>query len=95
MGSYVIRLKVLPQDTETEHKQILESVAKLLPQGAQIRSHRIEPIAFGLSAIIMDVVSPEEEGIIDRIEHVVSTAPLVSQCEFQGVSRMSSKLPPS
>jgi elongation factor 1-beta len=95
LGSYVIRLKILPQDTETDHRQIVESIAKLLPQGVQIRGQKVEPIAFGLSAIILDVVTPEEEGIIDKVENLVSTAPLVSQCEFQGVSRMSSKLPPS
>ncbi len=95
MGSYVIRLKVLPQETDTPHEKIVESVAKMLPAGAQVRSQRIEPIAFGLSAIIMDVVAPEEEGIIDKVEHSVSTAPLVGQYELVGVSRMSSKLPPS
>ena len=95
MGSYVIRLKVLPQDTDTEHGRIVESVAKALPGGVQIRGQKIEPIAFGLSAIILDVVAPEEEGIIDKVEQAASTAQLVGQCEFLGVSRMSSKLPPS
>ncbi|MGP8057309.1 MAG: elongation factor 1-beta [Nitrososphaerales archaeon] len=93
MGSYVIRLKVLPQDTTTEHQKIIDSVAGALPGQAKIRSQRIEPIAFGLSAIILDVVAPEEEGMIERIEAAVSTAPLVGQSEFMGVSRMSSKLP--
>ncbi len=95
MGSYVIRLKVLPQDTEIEHQKIVDSVAKALPAGAQIRGHKVEPIAFGLSAILFDVVVPEEEGAIDKVEQTVSTAPLVGQCEFMGVSRMSSRLPPS
>jgi len=92
MGSYVIRLKVLPQDVATEHQKIVDSVTKALPAGASVKSQRIEPIAFGLSAIIMDVVAPEEEGMIDKVEHSVSTAPLVGQCDFMGVSRMSSKL---
>ena len=95
MGSYVIRLKVLPQDTTTEHEKIVESVSKSLPAGSQIKGQTIEPIAFGLSAIIIDVVAPEEEGMIEKVEQAVSTAPLVSQYEFMGVSRMSSKLPPS
>ena len=95
MGSYVIRLKVLPQETTTEHEKILESVSKALPSGAQVRGHKVEPMAFGLSAIIVDVVVPEEEGVIDAVEHSVSTAPLVGQYELIGVSRMSSKLPPS
>ena len=94
LGSYVIRLKILPQDTSTEHQRIVESVAGVLPDGAQIRSQKVEPIAFGLSAVIIDVVAPEEEGVIDRIEEAVSKAPLVGQCEFVGVSRMSSRLPP-
>ena len=92
MGSYVIRLKVLPQETDTPHEKIIESVAKSLPQGAEMRGHRIEPIAFGLSAIIIDLVAPEEEGVIDKVERCVSAAPLVGQYELMGVSRMSSKL---
>ncbi len=95
MGSYVIRLKLLPEDTTTEHQKILDAVAGLLPKPAQIRNHKIEPIAFGLSAIIVDVVVPEEEGVVDRIEEIVSKAPLVGQYELIAVSRMSSKLPPA
>ncbi len=94
MGSYVVRVKLLPQDTTTEHQKIVDSAASVLPAGAQIRSHRIEPIAFGLSAIIVDIVVPEEEGAIDKVEQALSSAPLVGQTEFMGVSRMSSKLPP-
>jgi elongation factor 1-beta len=94
LGSYVIRIKLLPQDTTTEHQKMVDSVALLLPKSAQIRSQRVEPIAFGLSAVIVDVVAPEEEGMVDRIEEAVSRSPLVSQYEVTGVSRMSSKLPP-
>jgi len=93
MGSYVIRLKLLPQDTTTDHQKIVDSVAGALPGPAKIRSQRIEPIAFGLSAIILDVVAPEEEGVIEKVEAAVSAAPLVGQSELMGVSRMSSKLP--
>ena len=93
MGSYVIRLKLLPQDTTTEHQKIVDSVASVLPGQAKIRNQKIEPIAFGLSAIILDIVAPEEEGVIEKIEAAVSSAPLVGQSDLMGVSRMSSKLP--
>jgi len=83
----------LPQDTTTEHQKIIESVAGVLPEQAKIRSQRIEPIAYGLSAIIVDVVTPEEEGVIEKVEAAISSAPLVGQSELMGVSRMSSKLP--
>ena len=82
MCSYVIRLRLLPQDTTSEHQSIVDSVAGILPQGARIRGHTVEPIAFGLSAVILDVVVPEEEGVIDKIEQSVTAAPLVGQCEL-------------
>ena len=94
MDSYVIRIKLLPQDTTTEHQKIVDSVAPLLPAAAKIRGHRVEPIAYGLSAVIVDIVAPEEEGMVDRVEEAVSKSPLVSQYEVTGVSRMSSRLPP-
>ncbi len=94
MGSYVIRVKLLPEDTTTDHQKLVESVQGVLPTEAKIRSHRVEPIAYGLSAVIVDIVAPEEEGMIDKVEEVVSKAPLVSQYEVMGVSRMSSRLPP-
>ncbi|MDG6901039.1 MAG: elongation factor 1-beta [Nitrososphaerota archaeon] len=94
MGSYVIRIKVLPEETTTEHQRIVDSIKGKLPSFAQLRGQKIEPIAFGLSAIIIDVVAPEEEGTIDKVEQAVSTAPLVGQAETMGVSRMSSRLPP-
>jgi elongation factor 1-beta len=94
LGSYVIRVKLLPQDTTTEHQKIVDSVAGFLPKGVKIRSQRVEPIAFGLSAVIVDIVTPEEDGMVDRVEESLSKAPLVSQYEVTGVSRMSAKLPP-
>ena len=94
MGSYVIRLKILPQDIETEQQKIAESVAAVLPPQVVIRGQKTEPIAYGLSALILDIVAPEEEGMIDKVEQAVAGAPLVSQCDLMGVSRMSSRLPP-
>jgi elongation factor 1-beta len=94
MGNYVIRVKILPQDTTTEHEKIIESVTSALPKNSQVRSKKIEPIAFGLSAIILDIVAPEDEGSIESVEKAVAGAPLVGQYEVMGVSRMSSRLPP-
>ncbi len=94
MGSYVIRIKVLPKEANADTSKIVESVRTKLATPVQIRAHKVEPIAFGLSAIILDIVAPEVEGSIDSVERSVASAPLVGQCELMGVSRMSSRLPP-
>lgn len=90
----MIRLRVLPQDTSAEQQRMAESISKALPQGCKVRSQKIEPIAFGLSALVIDVEAPEEDGMVDKVEQAVSAAPLVGQYELLGVSRMSSRLPP-
>lgn len=95
MGSYVIRLKILPKEPNADSGKIVESIRTDLPQYAQIRGQKVEPIAFGLEAIILDVVAPESEGSIDAVEKAVGGAPLVGQCDLVGVSRLSSKLPPA
>jgi elongation factor 1-beta len=94
MGSYVVRIKVLPTEANVDLDKIVESIKGSLGADMQIRGKKFEPIAFGLSAIILDVVAPEEEGSIDRVEKCVSGAPMVGQIEMMGISRMSSRLPP-
>ena len=86
-------MKILPEDTSTDLEKLAASISGLLPKPAEVRGHRVEPIAFGLSAIIADIVAPEEEGIVDKIEEAVSKTPQVSQYEVIAVSRMSAKLP--
>lgn len=92
VNSYIIRLKVLPADVSTEQEKMVKAISDSLPAGAQVRGQKVEPIAFGLYAVILDVVAPEQEGMIDTVEASVSKAPLVGQYELVGVSRMSSKL---
>jgi len=90
LGAYVIRVKVLPTDPGVDVEKIVESVRKRLGAQVQIRSKTVEPIAYGLSALILDIVAPESEGSIEGVERSVSSAPMVGQCEVVGVSRMSS-----
>jgi len=94
MGSYVIRVKVLPSDANVDIEKVVDSVKENLGSEAQLRGKSVEPIAFGISAAVLDIVAPEKEGSIDTVERLVSSAPLVGQYEMMGVSRMSSRLPP-
>ncbi len=93
MASYVVRLKVLPQDVAVDAQKMLASISAALGPDRPIRSSKNEPIAFGLYALIIDVVVPEGEGVIDAVEKTVSTAPMVGQYELLGVSRQSTTLP--
>jgi elongation factor 1-beta len=92
MGSYVIRIKVLPTGPEVAPQMLLDSIKGSLQKDMVFRSSREEPIAFGLYALIVDVVAPEVEGMVDKVEDAVAHAPNVAQSDLQVVSRMSSHL---
>lgn len=92
MGSYVVRMKVMPSGPEVPADKLLESVKGALEAEMTIRSSKEDPIAFGLYALIVDIVAPEEEGMVDKVEAAVAKAPLVTQSDLVAVSRMSSRL---
>ena len=56
------------------------------------KNSKEDPIAFGLYSLTIDIVVPEVEGMIDKVEVAVASAPLVAQSELMGASRLSSQL---
>jgi translation elongation factor aEF-1 beta len=73
-------------------QQLLESVKEKLGKDMVLKASKEEPIAFGLYSLTIDVVVPEVEGEIDKVEAAVASASLVAQSELIGASRLSSQL---
>jgi translation elongation factor aEF-1 beta len=92
MGSYLVRIKVLPTGPEVPSQQLLDSIKGRLDKDMVLKNSKEEPIAFGLYSLTIDVVTPEVEGMIDKVEQAVAAAPLVAQSELVGASRLSSQL---
>ena len=92
MGSYLVRVKVMPSGPEVPSAKLLESVKSVLGKEMVLKGSKEDPIAFGLYSLILDVVAPEEEGMVDKVEAAIAKAPLVTQADLMGVSRMSSRL---
>jgi translation elongation factor aEF-1 beta len=92
MGSYLVRLKVLPTGPEVPSQQLIDSIKGRLEKDMVFRNSKEDPIAFGLYSLTIDIVVPEVEGMIDKVEAVVASAPLVAQSELIGASRLSSQL---
>jgi elongation factor 1-beta len=91
-GSYLIRVKAMPSGPEVPASQLLASIKAALEKDMVIKSSKEDPIAFGLYALIVDIVTPEVEGMPDKVEAAVAKAPMVTQSELIAVSRMSSTL---
>jgi translation elongation factor aEF-1 beta len=89
MGSVLVKLKILPDDVSVPLEDLAERIGRNLPQGSTIIRRSQEPIAFGLSALILYVKVAEEEGILDRLESAIREVEHVSQVDIIGVSRSS------
>lgn len=92
MGSVLIRLKVLPDDVSVSLDELAEQISVKLPQGSFLLRKAKEPIAFGLSALILDIKVAEGEGTLDRLESSIKEVEHVSQVDVVGVSRFSTSL---
>lgn len=87
MGSVLVRLKVLPDDVSVPLDELAEQIRRKLPQGSSLLRKAHEPIAFGLSALILDVKVSEGEGALDKLESSIKGVEHVSQVDVIGVSR--------
>ena len=89
MGKVFIIVKVYPKEADTDLKEIEKAIAKALPEGIRIVQSAKEPIAFGLSALKLGIIMPEQtEGGTTKLEEAIANLPLVSQVQVEYVTRM-------
>jgi len=71
MGEVIIGFKIYPKAVETDLEQLRGEIGKVLPSQSRINMSRIEPIAFGLNALLLDVIIPEQGSLADKVEEVI------------------------
>ncbi len=81
----VITLKISPNDVDADLEKInAQAKEKIKEFGGQYLSHEIQPIAFGLNALIVKFLYPDkefsEEELIEKINSIegVSSSEVVS-----------------
>lgn len=92
MARLVARIRIMPADAESNIDNVLQSVKKSMPQGMEMKGHAIEPIAFGLKAIIGDFLLDDAEGQMDRLEESIKNVEGVGEIEVTNISRQSVKM---
>ncbi|RLE78461.1 MAG: elongation factor 1-beta [Thermoprotei archaeon] len=88
MARVLVLLRILPKDANITPDHLLGKIKEVLPEKYQIMRHQSEPIAFGLEALRMIVVIPEEAGGTETLEQVISNVEEVSQVDVLSVSRV-------
>lgn len=88
MGKIVIAYKIFPSESSVDLNLLKEKITKELSEIASIQRFAEEPIAFGLSALVVNMVLPETEGILDETEKKLTDMEEVSQIQTLGVNRL-------
>jgi len=89
MSRVVISFKILPSDITIDLSLLKQKIEKSLPEYASVYKFIEEPIAFGLTALIAQIVIPEENsGGLDEIEKILQRIDEVSQMETLMIRRV-------
>jgi len=88
MGKIVIAYKILPSESTVDLEMLKEKIKKQLADIASIQRFAEEPIAFGLSALKVNMVLPEKDGILEETEKRITDIEEVGQIQTLGVTRL-------
>jgi elongation factor 1-beta len=85
MGDVVMKLKIMPTDVETSLDAIFERIQEVRGDKVEIRDKKIQPIAFGLKALIVMAVMPDEGAIGDEFVERIREIEGVESVEIESV----------
>jgi elongation factor 1-beta len=92
MARLVVRIRILPAEAESNLEEVVELIRKSVPEGMEMKSSSMEPIAFGLKAIIGDFLLDDAEGQMDKLEESIKQVDGVGEIEVMNISRQSVRM---
>lgn len=92
MARLVARIRILPAEAESNLENVVHSIKGSMPEGMEMKGHAMEPIAFGLKAIVGDFLLEDAEGQMDRLEESIRGIEGVGEIEVMNISRQSVKM---
>ena len=88
MGDIVISFKIFPSEASIDLTLLREKIKRQLPRFASVHGFAEEPVAFGLSALIVHIILPEDRsGGLDEVERHLTKMKEISQIESIMVRR--------
>ena len=92
MARLVVRIRILPAEAES-NLEIVSEIDKEIPaSGMELKSSSMEPIAFGLKAIVGDFLLDDAEGQMDKLEESIKSVEGVGEIEVTNISRQSVRM---
>lgn len=87
MGNVILTMKIMPEGVEVDMEEFALSVKAAAGQHSTYLKHEIQPIAFGLNALILYVQIPDAEGGSEKLETAISEVEYVRSIEVTNMTR--------
>lgn len=81
MGQVAVLFRLMPQSVETDVRAMGEAVRGALPKSVTVRGMQVKDIAYGLRALLVSVVMPDEGGVLTQTEAALAKVPHVESVE--------------
>ncbi len=88
MARVIITLQIMPESPDVNLEEIKIGAKKCIAKfGADIGKEEIVPVAFGLQAVKLMIISDEAKGGTDNLEEEIRQVPGVQSVEVTDVRR--------
>ena len=92
MPYLVVRARILPSSVEVDLEELALRIERGISNVGGLLRYSLEPIAFGLSAIIADFKIEEKEGGTYPLEEAIKAIDGVDEVDIIAVSRAYTKI---
>ena len=88
VANVVVTLKLMPDSPERNINELRQKIGNTLVKFGRIYKEGIEPIAFGLNAIVFSVITVEKEGGTEPIEKALREIHGIADVQVTDVTRV-------
>ncbi|MCL4327245.1 MAG: elongation factor 1-beta [Candidatus Thermoplasmatota archaeon] len=86
MGDVVVAFRVLPDDPEAGTDKLQNLIRSKISGMCEINKIFPQEIAFGLKAIRVEIIIPDQEGKVGEMEETLMHIPGVSQVDTEDIT---------
>jgi elongation factor 1-beta len=86
MGDVAVVMRILPEDADRDINAIMGAAKDRLKDKCTINKVEVQEVAFGLKAVRLEIIIPDEEGKIDSVEAVLSGIDGVGQVDTEDMT---------
>jgi len=88
VGDVAATMKVMPQSPDVDLDALRERLEDVLPEGAEVRGSDTDDVAFGLVALLLSVVVPDDAGGTEAVEEAFAGVEGVESVSVEEVGRL-------